>query len=1010
MRRPAPAGVDLTSLSFRHPFRKYQQLILDQIAADRGDHRYHIAAPPGSGKTIVGLELIRRFAHPAVVFTPTTTIQNQWREKVALFLPPGTPMEILDGWVSLDPRCPAPINVFTYQLISTPGESKEREQEIARRQWLTDLLDEGQAATAEEAQARLTTLRENNPRSYRREIAKRYRSIKRSMLYNGADVAPFLHPNARALIDQLIGHGVRTVVLDECHHLLDYWALVLRHLIDRIAAPEVIGLTATLPDPASDRAYENYTGLLGEVDFEVPTPAVVKEGDLAPYRDMVYFVEPTVRERAYLHSVQTAFESAITELTEHDAFRRWVVEEVVTRPYYNEEPFPWERFLQKHPLFSRAGLRFLHRTGYTFPPEMLLPQDADDEMTLEDWAELLERYGLNVLKTSADPADHRRLKRLRKVLYAFGLTLTERGLQHRRSPGDLVLTLSEAKDVAVAEILSAENSALGDQLRAVVVTDFERMSSGVGRLQGVLDRDAGSAVRVFSYLVHHPQAGRLDPILVTGSTLMADADLGEALLERFTDYLKRRNLNARCDYRATEFPQILEVTGQGPDWSSRTYVNMVTEIFESGVTRCLVGTRGIFGEGWDALRLNTLVDLTSITTSTSVQQLRGRTLRKDPSWPRKLAHNWDVVCVSSEFEKGYVDLRRFVKRHDRYWGVVPFSGSGAEMHGAIVKGVHHVDPELAFELSMRNFKEIDYENYTQRMMRQVPLRGQSYALWAVGRPYDNSIYQATRLDGSNLNYRTALTMQSTLRKMLLALAVTASAVFVWGLWMGVQALRIVTGGSGTTWQERLFAFFSLPGIILTLGVVVAVAVNGPQIYRLFKQLLVDQPPEGILLDVGRALLVALRDAGLVSPELQPEDVRVDAQADTSYDVTLNSASPEDAALFIAAFRETLGPVRNPRYLILRDASKLPALPLRRIWSRLRQVVRVTGLQNVAYHPVPEVLGTRKERAEALGTAWRQYVGGGDVVYTRTEEGRKLLLEARAQQRPKVKGMAFEVWR
>ena len=43
-----------------------------------------------------------------------------------------------------------------------------------------------------------------------------------------------LHPNARALIQALIDHGVRTIVLDECHHLLDYWAIVLRYLIDQI--------------------------------------------------------------------------------------------------------------------------------------------------------------------------------------------------------------------------------------------------------------------------------------------------------------------------------------------------------------------------------------------------------------------------------------------------------------------------------------------------------------------------------------------------------------------------------------------------------------------------------------------------------------------------------------------------------------------------------------------------------------------------------------------------------
>ena len=65
---------------------------------------------------------------------------------------------------------------------------------------------------------------------------------------------------------------MRTVVLDECHHLLDYWAVVLQYLIGRIRDPQVVGLTATLPSPEDGNEYENYTSLLGDVDFEVPTP------------------------------------------------------------------------------------------------------------------------------------------------------------------------------------------------------------------------------------------------------------------------------------------------------------------------------------------------------------------------------------------------------------------------------------------------------------------------------------------------------------------------------------------------------------------------------------------------------------------------------------------------------------------------------------------------------------------------------------------------------------------
>lgn len=432
----------------------------------------------------------------------------------------------------------------------------------------------------------------------------------------------------------------------------------------------IVGLTATLPSLEDEEEYENYTSLLADVDFEVPTPAVVKEGDLAPYRDLVYFVYPTDRELCYLKNIQTAFESSVADIAQGQSFRDWVVRMVLVRSREDGTQESFEDFLDAHPIVSIAAIRYLRSISYPFPPDLEIPIEAESDMQLEDWATLLERFALDHLKVSANPADHHQLAELKRTLRPFGLSLTEKGLRQSRSAGDLVLALSESKDLAVAKILAAESQALGPRLRAMVVTDFERMTTISEDLKGVLERDAGSALRVFRHIVGDPEAGRLDPVLVTGTTVMADADLGERLLRFFNEYLKSQNCRASCSYGATQFKGVLEVVGEGPDWSPRAYVRMVTEAFEKGYTRCIVGTRGIFGEGWDSLSLNTLIDLTSVTTSISVQQLRGRSIRKDPGWPRKVAHDWDVICVACDFKKGDSDVRRFEKRHDRYWGIV----------------------------------------------------------------------------------------------------------------------------------------------------------------------------------------------------------------------------------------------------------------------------------------------------------------------------------------------------
>jgi len=1018
----------LSSLTFRYPFRKYQRMILGQVEDEERsghDHRYHIVAPPGAGKTIVGLELIRGFGQPAVVFTPTTTIQGQWREKASMFLPDDGEIDML---TSHDPHHLAPMNIFTYQLISTPGESQKHVEEMARQKWIDDLTFEGNTNDTHTAQERLKALQANNPRAYRKELSRRYLRIKYQLLRSGGEeIGKFLHPNARALIQALVDFGVRTIVLDECHHLLDYWAIVLRYLIEQIPDARVIGLTATLPSPEDDLEYENYNSLLGDVDFEVPTPAVVKEGDLAPYRDLIYFVQPNRREMQYLKHIQEAFEHEIGTITNQSRFIQWVEMESVRRPVEREQSpqAVWENFLNQSPLFALAALRFLQSKDIRIPSGLLMPLEADQPIGIDDWIVLLERYALNVLKVSADPDDHKQLTNLRKSLLPFGLTLTERGLRHGRSAGDLVLAFSESKDQAVIHILSEEIRTMGDHLRAVVVTDFERMTSGVKSLKNVLDPDAGSAIRVFHALVSRPELDDLDAVLVTGKTLMIDAHHQVTCLDWFNDYLKQQSINATCNFKETASPQVLEIVGEGPDWSSRAYVGMVTAALEAGLTRCLVGTRGIFGEGWDSLSLNTLIDLTSVTTSTSVQQLRGRSIRKHPAWPMKLAHNWDVICVAPQFDRGDSDLRRLIQRHGRYWGVVPMTATqkfvketadklqgvvpaqqvSPPMRGQIVKGLMHLDPDLPYELSIRGPRKTNYDRYTRRSLGAIDQRARSYELWGIGEEYSNFSYSATRLDTRDLKIRTVYTISDTLKSMLRQFIAS-----ILGAITSVIYLSMYFGGSLMDAGAGATLCCAGGGLVLVFGTVIAFFANMASAYKLARKFLVEEPPDAILLDVGRALLGGLREAGLVSRNLHEDYVRVIEQPDQSCEVLLDYASPEDAALFIQAYQEIFEPVRDQRYLILRDDNRLPKMWLMPMWVVFRNWFRDTAGYEAAYHPVPKVLSTRKELAEAFAQYWKRYVGGGELIYTRSETGRRMLLHARTQRRPKAKGLAFEIWR
>ena len=1033
------------SLRFSQPFWHYQELILDVVERQKDqDHKYHIVAPPGSGKTIVGLELVRRFGRPAVVFCPTTTIQQQWREKAALFT---DDPDWVATHISMDPTQLAEINILTYQVLSTPGENLDFVERIAVERWVEELVQDNKAETVNAARERVVTLQASNPAAYRREVSKRYRRVKREFLRGGEfDGRRFLHPNARDLIDRIVALGTGTVVLDECHHLLDYWAFILRELIAALPDVRVVGLTATLPDPSNESEYENYDTLLGEIDFEVPTPAVVKEGHLAPYRNLVYFCEPAPREMEYLRNIQEHFQEAIARVTETAAFREWLKQLVIVRRPAGDKadaklavglsegssahvaegipagtlaspPEPFEELFNREPLLCIAAVKALRVQEIPLPEDVTVVEEMTEPLTVDDWLVLLETLALRVLKVSPDPTLQKLYKELRTRLLSFGITITEAGIRHGRSPGDLVLALSEAKDAAVVEILRAEAEAMGPALRAVVITDFERLSARTRRVKDVLDPDAGSAVRIYRRLIADLATNALDPILVTGKVVLVDADSREKVAEGLCDWSAGRELDFSWDWQLTDDPRIVQLVGSGRDWSTRTYVAVVTALFEVGVTRCLVGTRGLFGEGWDSLSLNTLLDLTAVTTRTGVQQLRGRSLRLDPAWPRKVAHNWDVVCVSRKFDKGDADLMRFVARHAHTWGVVVQSKAqavvqavgqamadetpAAPLRGRIVRGIPHIDMDLATELSVRGFKRINFAKYTTRMLNAVREREQVYDLWQVGAPYSNFSYSATRVEKEDIKFRTAYTVQDSLRAMSWRLLVSLLAVLgtVW-----------VNGAILLPWSEEA----SAPALLICLGgltgiaVLVTLAVNAVGIWRVFKRAFLELPADAVLLDMGRALLAALREAGLVSRSLNEKYVRVIETPDKGYEVLLDYAAPEESDLFARAYREMMGPLRDARYLIERNSASLRNLIYRPLWLFVRTVLRL-GADLRAYHRVPDVLAVRRERAEALEKYWQRYVGGGRLVYTRNPEGRRILLAARGKPRRKIRQMAFEIW-
>ena len=676
------------------PLRAYQEDLL--AAVDPADGAtLHIVAPPGAGKTLLGLALAVANGRRALVLAPTTIVRAQWAEQARRFfrvpagappdasdeIPPDASSDAPDEIPPVADAPPAPgrrgahLTALTYQSLAVVDDSGPW-QEAARRRWLDELARDGRSPAR--AGAWLDELAASNRSAYTRGIRSRAAAVRRVDELDDDAVAALLSSSAKERLDALIDDGVATIVVDECHHLRAHWAVVVQYLRRRLAAagraPTLIGLTATAPS-REDPSYARYHALLGEVDAEVPVPAVIRAGCLAPARELAWFTLPTPEETGFLATAGAELRHRIAQFLLApdgvDYLLGVVAPGMPADALGVDEPRLVRALVagfDADPVLAAAAGAVLRRTGdYTPTPLSVLAVPLLPELDTLDAAEelqLLARYALDRLLPDQDRRGE--WNAVRETLRGFGMHLTDAGIRAGRSPVDVITAGSRAKDVAVVDILRRELAALGPRLRAVVVTDAAERSA-VHRALDVLAAPgrpgaAGGARRCYDVLLSDADLRALSPVLLTGREVRVPHGR-EELLERLRERTGA-DLPARDDGWS-----LCASAGK----ARAELVLAVSRLVAEGRVRLVVGTRGLLGEGWDCPAVNTLVDLTTVTTSTAVAQLRGRGMRLDASWPGKVAHTWSVTCLlpAGAGLVSSTELDRLRRKADSTWSAAP---------------------------------------------------------------------------------------------------------------------------------------------------------------------------------------------------------------------------------------------------------------------------------------------------------------------------------------------------
>lgn len=80
-------------------------------------------------------------------------------------------------------------------------------------------------------------------------------------------------------------------------------------------------------------------------------------------------------------------------------------------------------------------------------------------------------------------------------------------------------------------------------------------------------------------------------------------------------------------------------------------------------------------------------------------------------------------------------------------------------------------------------------------------------------------------------------------------------------------------------------------------------------------------------------------------------------------------------VFIGTLQEIMEHLDNPHYLLLH--------------KKKRGV-----LKQINYYPIPQIIGKKKENADFFHKQWMKKLGKSELIFTRTIEGRKILMKAR----------------
>ncbi|XMB72308.1 DEAD/DEAH box helicase family protein [Mycoplasmatota bacterium WC30] len=402
---------NFSKIKFKGTFRHYQQNVLDNTLTHLEDGKIHIVAAPGSGKTTLGIELIRYLNKPALILSPSLTIRNQWGDRVEQgFLSDSADV---DDYVSYSLKKPKLLTSITYQGLHAAFnkllDQEENDSELIEQKKVIDYLD--------------------------------YDLIKTMRFY-----------------------GITTICLDEAHHLRSEWYKTLTAFIRKCGNKiTIISLTATPPYDSSVQEWKRYMSLCGTIDEEIFVPELIAQKNLCPHQDYIYFNYPSTEEKEDLRDYKKRAITTLDKIIKNKIFKKMM--EAFLKDYLNPKYNLFEDIQQYYTLVSIAKSRSKHIPGKL--KKILKERHFLNKYDIEH-VEILFRYIIEHPGAFGEIAS----KFVDSTLKEQGLIEKKQVKLEQNTRLMKTLVSSIGKLRSIADIAKFESEKLKTELRMLILTDY----------------------------------------------------------------------------------------------------------------------------------------------------------------------------------------------------------------------------------------------------------------------------------------------------------------------------------------------------------------------------------------------------------------------------------------------------------------------------------------------------------------------------------------------------------